>query len=113
MKVVVLEDWNEFFQGVPSVTRLRERAEVVVQSDHPVDQADLVARLQDVQIAVLMRERTPFGAGVIDALPSLELIAQTGAVGSNIAVAAATARGVAVTSGSGQGNPLETLSAAA
>jgi phosphoglycerate dehydrogenase-like enzyme len=101
MKVVVLEDWNHFFPGAPGVERLRARAEVVIQHDRPKDQADLVARLADAQVVVLNRERTRFDAAVIDALPALELIVQTGGVGPNVDVAAASARGVAVAAAPG------------
>jgi phosphoglycerate dehydrogenase-like enzyme len=106
-KVVVLEDWNRFFPGVPSLEQLRERVEVVVQHDRPEDQADLVARLRDAQVVVLNRERTRFDAATIDALPSLELIVQTGGVSPNLDLAAATARGVVVATGPGLPNSID------
>src|SRR5688572_3141039 len=96
MRVVVLEDWNRFFPGRPSLERLRERAEVEVQHDRPRDQADLAARLRGAQVVVLNRERTRFDAALIEALPDLELVVQTGGISPNLDVAAATARGVAV-----------------
>jgi hypothetical protein len=107
MKAVVLEDWNRFFSGVPSLERLRKRIAVEVQDDRPVDAHDLLARLAGAEIVVLNRERTPFGAAVIDALPSLRLIVQTGGVGPNVDVAAATARGVAVSAGPGLPNSID------
>ncbi|HUX85425.1 MAG TPA: NAD(P)-dependent oxidoreductase [Chloroflexota bacterium] len=107
MKIVVLEDWNHFFPGVPSLDRLRERVTVEVQHDQPRDRADLLARLKDVQIVVLNRERTRFDASVIAALPGLELIVQTGGISPNLDVAAATARGVAVSAGPGLPNSIE------
>lgn len=107
MKIVVLEDWNRFFPGVPSLERLRRRVEVEVQHDKPSDQSDLLARLAEVEIVVLNRERTQFDAPVIDALPTLELIVQTGGVGPNVDVAAATARGVAVSTGPGLQNAID------
>lgn len=106
-RVVVLEDWNDFFRGVPSFERLRERAEVVVQHDRPEDQADLVARLNGAQIVVLNRERTRFDAEVINALPDLELIVQTGGLSPNLDVAAATSRGVAVSAAPGLRNSID------
>jgi phosphoglycerate dehydrogenase-like enzyme len=106
MKVVVLEDWNHFFPGVPSLERLRDRVEVEVHHDRPADRADLLARLQDAQIVVLNRERTRFDAAVIGALPALELIVQTGGIGPNVDVAAASARGVAVMAGPGLPNSI-------
>ena len=107
MKVVVLEDWNHFFPGVPSLERLGERVAVDVQHDPPRDRADLLARVAGAQIVVLNRERTRFDRDVIDALPGLELIVQTGGIGPNLDVAAATARGVAVSAGPGLPNSIE------
>src|SRR5438093_3375436 len=107
MKVVVLEDWNHFFPGLPSLERLRERVEVELQHDQPRDQADLVGRLRGAQIAVLNRERTRFDAATIEALPDLKLIVQTGGVSPNLDVAAASARGVAVSTGPGLPNSIE------
>jgi phosphoglycerate dehydrogenase-like enzyme len=106
MKLVVLEDWNHFFPGVPSLERLRLRIDVEVQHDRPTDLADLLARLPDAQIVVLNRERTRFDAAVIGALPALELIVQTGGIGPNVDVAAASARGVAVMAGPGLPNSI-------
>ena len=107
MKAVVLEDWNHFFPGRPSLERLRERIEVDVQHDTPASQGDLLARLADAEIAVLNRERTRFDAAVISALPRLELIVQTGGIGPNVDVAAATARGIAVGGAPGLPNSIE------
>jgi phosphoglycerate dehydrogenase-like enzyme len=107
MKAVVLEDWNYFFPGVPSLERLRERVNIEIQHDKPADQADVLARLAGTQIVVLNRERTRFDASVINALPELELIVQTGGVGPNVGVAAATARGIAVTAGPGLPNSID------
>jgi len=107
MRVVVLEDWNRFFPGRPSLERLRARAEVEVQHDQPRDQADLLARLRGAEVAVLNRERTRFDAATIEALPDLKLIVQTGGVSPNLDVAAASARGVAVSAGPGLPNSIE------
>jgi phosphoglycerate dehydrogenase-like enzyme len=107
MKLVVLEDWNHFFPGVPSLEQLRDRLAVEVQHDRPADRADLLARLRGASIVVLNRERSAFDAMVIQALPELELIVQTGGIGPNVDVSAATERGVAVTAGPGLPNSIE------
>jgi phosphoglycerate dehydrogenase-like enzyme len=107
MKAVVLEDWNHFFPGVPSLERLGERIDVEVQHDRPADQDDLIARLRETEIVVLNRERTRFDAGVISALPALELIVQTGGISPNVDAAAATARGVAISAAPGLPNSIE------
>jgi phosphoglycerate dehydrogenase-like enzyme len=56
---------------------------------------------------VLNRERTRFDAAVIERLPALELVVQTGGVGPNLDVAAATAHGVAIASAPGLPNSIE------
>jgi D-3-phosphoglycerate dehydrogenase len=107
MKIVVLEDWNHFFPGVPSLERLRERAEVVVQHDRPRDRDDLVNRLDGAQVVVLNRERTRFDAEVMSRLPELRLIVQTGGLSPNLDQAAAAARGIALAAGPGLPNSIE------
>jgi len=109
VKVVVLEDWNHFFPGVKSIEDLRRLAEVEIQHDSPRDRDDLLGRLRDAPIVVLNRERTRFDAAVIAALPNLELVVQTGGVGPNLDVAAATARGVAVSTGPGLPDSIEAV----
>jgi phosphoglycerate dehydrogenase-like enzyme len=106
-RIVILEDWNHFFPGRPSLEALRARAEIDVQHDKPTDQADLVRRLQGAQVVVLNRERTRFDRAVLEQLPALELIVQTGGVSPNLDLAAATARGVAVSTGPGLPNSID------
>jgi D-3-phosphoglycerate dehydrogenase len=106
VKVVVLEDWNHFFPGRPSLERLRGRAEVEVQHDQPRDAADLLGRLRGAQVVVLNRERTRFDAATLAALPDLRLVVQTGGVSPNLDLEAATARGVAVSAGPGLPNSI-------
>ena len=50
---------------------------------------------------MLIRERTPISRMLVDKLPKLKLIAQTGRVGSHIDVPACTERGIAVAEGVG------------
>lgn len=107
MKVIVLEDWNHFFRGVPALERLRARVEVDVQHDRPADHADLIDRLRDARVVVLNRERTRVDAATLAALPALELIVQTGGISPNLDLAAATARGVAVAAAPGIPNSIE------
>ena len=56
----------------------------------------LVERLKPFDVVCLMRERTPFPAELIAALPNLRLIVTTGHRNLSIDVAAANARGVPV-----------------
>jgi D-3-phosphoglycerate dehydrogenase len=61
----------------------------------------LSVRLKDADIVVLIRERTQLTRSIVDKLPRLKLIVQTGRIGSHVDVQACTERGIAVAEGSG------------
>jgi D-3-phosphoglycerate dehydrogenase len=61
----------------------------------------LSVRLKDADVIVLIRERSHMPRQLIEKLPKLKLIVQTGRIGSHIDVAACTERGIAVAEGSG------------
>jgi D-3-phosphoglycerate dehydrogenase len=107
MKVVVLEDWNRFFPGRPSLEALRKRADVEIYHDKPKDQAEVVRRLQGAQVVVLNRERTRFDRALMEQLTDLELIVQTGGISPNVDRAAATERGIALAAGPGLPNSID------
>ena len=60
---------------------------------------ELAQQLQDAQVIVLIRERTRFARELIERLPRLKHIAQTGRSTHHIDVAACTERGIAVSAG--------------
>lgn len=61
----------------------------------------LAIRLHDAEALVLIRERTPITRALLDKLPKLRFISQTGRMGTHIDLAACTERGVAVADGAG------------
>ena len=66
---------------------------------------DTIRDVQDFDVVVMMRERTPFPRKVIEALPKLKLLITTGARNASIDMAAAAERGVMVCGTSSHGNP--------
>jgi D-3-phosphoglycerate dehydrogenase len=64
----------------------------------------LSVRLRDADILVTIRERTHFPRQLLEKLPKLKLIAQTGRVGPHIDVDTCTRLGIAVAEG--QGSPV-------
>ena len=58
-------------------------------------------RLRDAEVLVLIRERTHFPKQLLEKLPKLKLISQTGRVGPHIDVEACTRLGIAVAEGAG------------
>jgi len=69
----------------------------------------VIAALKDCEVVCLMRERTPFGKDVIEALPKLKLIVTSGMRNAAIDVAAAAARGVSVCGTESLGHPTAEL----
>jgi D-3-phosphoglycerate dehydrogenase len=61
----------------------------------------LAIRLAPFDALVMIRERTALPKALLDKLPNLKLISQTGKVAGHIDVAAATAKGIAIAEGVG------------
>ncbi len=75
---------------------------------HISDEDQLVAQLQDAEIVVIMRERTPFSAALFSRLPKLRLLVTSGMRNASVDLAAARENGVTVCgTGSGSTAPVE------
>ena len=100
MNIVILDDYQDAVRKLDCAARL-EAYNVKVYTNTVKGLGQLSIRLKDADIIVLTRERTSMSRQLLEKLPRLKLIAQTGKVGSHIDVAACTARGVAVAEGVG------------
>lgn len=78
MKTVILDDWDRVYDGHPQLERLKEIGEVVLYHDRAQSEEELIARLQEADVVIPIRERSKISKNVIDSLPNLKLIAQTG-----------------------------------
>jgi len=94
LAVAVLDD----YQGVARACAPWDAldADVTFFHDHVEGAGPLGERLAPFDAVVAMRERTPFDAAVLDALPRLRLLVTTGMANASIDVAAAAARGIVV-----------------
>src|SRR5256885_17214337 len=97
MNVAVIDDYQDAFGVSPAIARLREKARVRIYTEKFASEADFAGGLKDVQAIIPIRERTRFTASLIQSLPALELIAQTGNHAYHIDIGAATAAGIVVT----------------
>jgi phosphoglycerate dehydrogenase-like enzyme len=93
-RLVVLDDYEGRIAAAPATARLRELAEVTVL-DRPLHGVDL-AGLAGVRVLLAIRERTRLDAALLERLPDLELVLQTGGHAYHVDRAAATRRGVVV-----------------
>jgi phosphoglycerate dehydrogenase-like enzyme len=92
----VLDDYAGVALELADWSRLQAQGRVDVFADHVVDPDALTERLAPYEAVVLMRERTPLPAAVLDRLDRLRLIVTTGRRNPVIDVAAANRRGVVV-----------------
>ena len=100
MKIAILDDYQDCVRSLACFARLAGH-QVIVLNQTFSEPAELAARLSGVQALVLIRERTRITRDLLERLPSLRAISQTGRAGPHIDTAACTARGVVVLSGSG------------
>lgn len=100
MKIAVLDDYQDCVRGLDCFSLL-EGHDVRVFTNSAKGVLQLAVRLKEFDALVLIRERTVFSRQLLDKLPNLKLISQTGKVSGHIDVAAATARGIAIAEGAG------------
>lgn len=103
MKIAVLDDYQDAVRSLKAYGKVAGH-DVSVFRDAAADHATLANRLKDADAIVLNMQRTGLPAAVIDALPNLKVISQTGRNTAHIDVAAASRRGVVVSAG-GAGAP--------
>ena len=100
MNIVILDDYQDAVRKLQCATRL-EPYQAKVYTNTVKGLGQLAIRLKDANVIVLNRERTHMPRQLIEKLPKLKLIVQTGRVGPHIDVDACTERGIAVAEGTG------------
>ena len=100
MNIIILDDYQDAVRKLRCASRLESlNAKVFTNTVKGIGQ--LAVRLRDAEVLVLIRERTQFPQALLEKLPKLKLIAQTGKVGPHIDLATCTRLGIAVAEGSG------------
>lgn len=100
MKIAVLDDYQDCVRQLECY-RLLEGHDVKVFTNSAKGVMQLAVRLREFEALVLVRERTVLSRQLLQKLPNLKLISQTGKVSGHIDVAAASAQGIAITEGIG------------
>jgi D-3-phosphoglycerate dehydrogenase len=100
MNIVILDDYQDAVRKL-ECARLLEPFNAKVYTNTVKGVGQLSVRLRDADIIVLIRERTQITKQLLEKLPRLKLIAQTGKAGAHIDVPACTAHGVAIAEGVG------------
>lgn len=100
MHIVILDDYQDVVRKLACAEKL-EPYQAKVYTNTVKGLGQLSVRLKDADVIVLNRERTQLTRALIDKLPRLKLVAQTGRVGAHLDVNACTERGIAVAEGVG------------
>jgi D-3-phosphoglycerate dehydrogenase len=100
MNIIILDDYQDAVRKLKCAALLEPlNAKVFTNTVKGIGQ--LSVRLRDADVLVLIRERTHFPKALLEKLPRLKLISQTGKVGPHIDVATCTRMGIAVAEGVG------------
>ncbi len=103
MNVTILDDYQNIVRELDSFKKLKGH-DVTVWNDHTKDVDVLAERLKDTEALVLIRERTPIRAALIERLPKLRLVSQR-SVYPHIDLDALTRRGIVLSSDQHPGKP--------
>ena len=108
MNIVIPDDYQDCIRHLACFARLAGHR-VTIYNDSSADESELARRFADADALVLIRERTRITPTLLDRLPRLSIISQTGRVSNHINVADCSARGVAVAEGKGDPGPTAEL----
>ncbi|MGZ8231296.1 MAG: D-2-hydroxyacid dehydrogenase family protein [Burkholderiales bacterium] len=103
MKITILDDYQNVVRTLDAFKKL-EGHDVTIWNDHTKDTDVLAERLKDTEALVLIRERTPIRAALIERLPKLQIVSQRSAY-PHIDVDALTKRGIVLSSDMHPGKP--------
>lgn len=106
MKITVIDDYQDAFRKMSCFAKLAAH-EITIYNDTLTEPAQLAERLGDAECVVLTQQRSWFRRPLLERLPNLRLLSQTGRVTAHIDLKACTERGVLVCAG-GRGRPHST-----
>jgi D-3-phosphoglycerate dehydrogenase / 2-oxoglutarate reductase len=100
MKIVIPDDYQDAVRSLDCFATLSGH-EVTIYNDTVKDDDSLVKRFAEADVLVLIRERTAISEALLERLPKLRLISQTGRGTPHIDLEACTRHDVAVAVGGG------------
>ncbi|ANN74081.1 D-2-hydroxyacid dehydrogenase family protein [Bordetella bronchialis] len=106
MKIAILDDYHGVAKDYADWASLGPQASVQVFREYLPEGPQRVSALQPFDVIVIMRERTPFPAELVNALPNLRLLVTTGLRNNSVDLVACKARGVVVCGAPGSDNGL-------
>jgi phosphoglycerate dehydrogenase-like enzyme len=96
LKAAILDDYQNAASSLGDWDKLKDQVEFVFFTNHQTDEEEIADRLQNFDIVMMNRERTPFLKSQLDKLPNLKLLMTSGMRNFSIDIAAARTNGVVV-----------------
>lgn len=103
MNIVIPDDYQDCVRSLDAFKQL-EGHDVAIYHDTLTDLDALSTRFKAAEALVLIRERTSITAALLERLPNLKVISQTGGGAAHVDMAACRRHGVAVMAGTGSPN---------
>ena len=102
MKIAVIHDYADVFRTTRAYPRLQEH-EVIIHTDAYTDPARVIAQVTGCDALLLTQQRVPLTRQIIERLPDLKCISQTGRNTNHLDVTACTEHGIVISAGGGSG----------
>ena len=102
MHIVISDDYQDCIRQLTCFEKLKGHT-VKIYNDTVSTTDALVERYKDADAIVLIRERTVITKELLERLPKLKVISQTGKIASHVDLEACQARGIVVMDGRGSG----------
>ena len=102
MKISVLHDYANAFRGTQAYPRLQDH-EVTIHTDAYTEAARVIEQAAGCEALLLTQQRVPLSREIIENLPDLQFISQTGRNTYHLDLDACTQQGVVVSAGGGGG----------
>ena len=102
MKIAVIHDYASALRGTRAFGKLSGH-EVIVHSEAYTDPARVVEQIKGCEAVLLTQQRVKMTRQIIERLPGLKFISQTGRNVYHLDIAACTEHGIVVSAGGGEG----------
>tara|TARA_B100001057_G_scaffold340045_1_gene340861 strand:- start:3 stop:296 length:294 start_codon:yes stop_codon:yes gene_type:complete len=78
LKVAILDDYQNVSEQFVNLEKLSGKYEIKIFSDPFEDEAEVIEKLLDFEVLLIMRERTPITKNIIENLTKLKFIITSG-----------------------------------
>ncbi|MEU9607873.1 D-2-hydroxyacid dehydrogenase family protein [Streptomyces sp. NPDC048057] len=96
LRCAVLDDYQGVARSLADWSRIADRVDIRFIGEHLGSHDEVVRAVGECEIVVVMRERTPFPAELLDRLPRLRLLITSGMRNASLDLVAAAARSITV-----------------